>query len=40
MIYVFEGPRNSGKSYLSKAMETNLIIPRFQFDFGSYFNML
>jgi hypothetical protein len=40
MIYVFEGPRNSGKSYLSKAIESSLIIPRFQFDFGSYFNML
>lgn len=40
MIYVFEGPRNSGKSYLSKAIEKSLVIPRFQFDFGSYFNLL
>jgi hypothetical protein len=40
MIYVFEGPRNSGKTYLSKAIESNLNLPRFQFDFGNYFNLL
>jgi len=40
MIYVFEGPRNSGKTYLSKAMESKLNLPRFQFDFGAYFNLL
>jgi DNA polymerase III delta prime subunit len=40
MIYVFEGPRNSGKTYLSKAIERSLLIKRFQFDFGSYFNLL
>jgi hypothetical protein len=40
MIYVFEGPRNSGKTYLSKAIESELNLPRFQFDFGAYFNLL
>jgi len=40
MIYVFEGPRNSGKTYLSKEMESKLNLPRFQFDFGNYFNLL
>jgi hypothetical protein len=40
MIYVFEGPRNSGKTYLSKAIESKLNLPRFQFDFGNYFNLL
>jgi hypothetical protein len=40
MIYVFLGPRNSGKTYLSKAMESKLNLSRFQFDFGNYFNLL
>jgi hypothetical protein len=40
MIYVFEGSRNSGKTYLSTEISKLVGIPRFQFDFGSYFNLL
>ena len=40
MIYVFEGARNSGKSYLSTEVSKRMDIPRFQFDFGKYFNLL
>lgn len=40
MIYVFEGARNSGKTYLSTEMSDVMELPRFQFDFGKYFNLL
>ncbi len=40
MVYVFEGARNSGKSYLSEAVSAQIDIPRFQFDFVGGFNLL
>lgn len=40
MIYVFEGSRNSGKTYLSNYISKKYKIPRFQFNFGGYFNLL
>ncbi len=40
MIYVFEGARNSGKTYLSNYVSKKYNIQRFQFNFGSYFNLL
>jgi hypothetical protein len=40
MIYVFEGVRNSGKTYLSNHIADEFGIERFQFNFGSYFNLL
>jgi hypothetical protein len=40
MIYVFEGARNSGKTYLSTEVSHIMGLPRFQFDFGKYFNLL
>ena len=40
MIYVFEGSRNSGKTHLSKYISEKYNIPRFQFNFGGYFNLL
>lgn len=40
MIYVFEGARNSGKTYLSNYISKAHKIPRFQFNFGGYFNLL
>jgi hypothetical protein len=40
MIYVFEGVRNSGKTYLSNHISDEFGIERFQFNFGSYFNLL
>lgn len=40
MVYVFEGARNSGKTYLSNYISEHFSIPRFQFDFGPHFNLL
>ena len=40
MLYVFEGARNSGKTYLSTEISHIMGLPRFQFDFGKYFNLL
>lgn len=40
MVYVFEGPRNSGKTFLSKIISNSFGIPRFQFDFTGAFKML
>ena len=40
MVYVFEGPRNSGKTFLSKIISASFGIPRFQFDFSGSFKML
>jgi len=40
MVYVFEGARNSGKTYLSKHISDKFRISRFQFDFGNHFNLL
>jgi len=40
MVYVFEGPRNSGKTFLSKIISSSFGIPRFQFDFSGSFKML
>ncbi len=40
MIYVFEGSRNSGKTHLSNYISKKYNIPRFQFNFGDYFNLL
>lgn len=40
MVYVFEGARNSGKTYLSEAVSAQIDIPRFQFDFVGGFNLL
>jgi hypothetical protein len=40
MIYVFEGPRNSGKTFLSDIISSSMGIPRFQFDFSGSFKML
>jgi hypothetical protein len=41
MIYVFEGPRNSGKTYLSQKISENIDdLSRFQFDFVNYFDLL
>jgi len=40
MIIIFEGCRNSGKTFLSKQISEDLYIPRFQFDFVEYFNGL
>jgi len=40
MVYVFEGARNSGKTFLSKEVSKTLFVPRFQFDFGDYFELL
>ena len=40
MIYVFEGARNSGKTHLSNYVSKKYGIPRFQFNFGGYFNLL
>lgn len=40
MVYVFEGARNSGKTFLSKEVSKTLFVPRFQFDFGDYFQLL
>jgi hypothetical protein len=40
MIYVFEGPRNSGKTFLSKYISTKFYIERFQFAFVDFFRVL
>lgn len=40
MVYVFEGPRNSGKSFLSKHISKKYYIPRFQFAFSDYVRQL
>ena len=40
MVYVFEGPRNSGKTFLSNIISSSFGIPRFQFDFSGSFKML
>lgn len=40
MLYVFEGPRNSGKTYLSGIISSNFSIPRFQFNFAEVFDAL
>lgn len=40
MVYVFEGPRNSGKTFLSKYVSAKYNIPRFQFEFSEYFKRL
>jgi hypothetical protein len=40
MIYVFEGSRNSGKTFLSDHVSKTLGIPKFKFDFSNYFNDL
>jgi hypothetical protein len=40
MVYVFEGARNSGKTFLSKLASERTLIPRFQFDFVGGLNVL
>jgi len=40
MIIIFEGCRNSGKTFLSKQISEEVYIPRFQFDFIGYFSGL
>lgn len=40
MIYVFEGPRNSGKTFLSNYISDKFYIKRFQFAFAEYFRRL
>ena len=40
MVYVFEGSRNSGKTFLSTHVADEFSIERFQFNFGPYFNLL
>lgn len=40
MIYVFEGARNSGKTFLSEQVSKTFNIPKFKFDFTSYFKEL
>jgi len=40
MIYVFEGPRNSGKTFLSNHIAKKKSIERFQFQFADYFKRL
>lgn len=40
MVYVFEGPRNSGKSFLSNYISSKFHIQRFQFEFAEYFKRL
>ena len=40
MIYVFEGSRNSGKTFLSDHVSKTFSIPKFKFDFSNYFNDL
>jgi hypothetical protein len=40
MIYVFEGPRNSGKTFLSNYISTKFHIKRFQFAFADFFRVL
>ncbi len=40
MVYVFEGPRNSGKTFLSEFISHSFHIPRFQFKFANFFKDL
>lgn len=40
MVYVFEGPRNSGKTFLSEFISHSFHIPRFQFKFANFFSDL
>ena len=40
MVYVFEGPRNSGKTFLSEHVSESFHIPRFQFKFANLFSDL
>lgn len=40
MVYVFEGARNSGKTFLSTHASKTFGIPRFQFNFAGSFGML
>ena len=40
MVYVFEGPRNSGKTFLSEHISEAFNIPRFQFKFSNFFSDL
>lgn len=40
MVYVFEGPRNSGKTFLSEYISSSFHIPRFQFKFANFFSDL
>jgi hypothetical protein len=40
MVYVFEGPRNSGKTFLSEHVSESFRIPRFQFKFANLFSDL
>ena len=40
MVYVFEGPRNSGKTFLSEYISESFRIPRFQFKFADFFGEL
>ena len=40
MIYVFEGSRNSGKTFLSDHISLTFRLPKFKFDFSNYFKDL
>ena len=40
MVYVFEGPRNSGKTFLSEYISESFRIPRFKFKFADFFGEL
>jgi hypothetical protein len=40
MVYLFEGPRNSGKTFLSEYISESFRIPRFQFKFADFFGEL
>lgn len=40
MLYVFEGPRNSGKTFLSNYISERFKIQRFQFLFAQFFKSL
>ena len=40
MIYLFEGVRNSGKTFLSDHIKKTFKIPKFKFDFVEYFKGL
>ena len=37
MIYLFEGSRNSGKTFISDHVSNKFNIPKFKFDFAGYF---
>lgn len=40
MIYLFEGSRNSGKTFLSDHISKKFNLPKFKFDFSGYFESL